>query len=519
MTDQVEDSTQSLKVDSSAGPALAPIAESKRIAAMDILRGFALIGILLMNIEWFGRSILELGTFDESLTGFDHAVGWLIRCFVEGKFYKLFALLFGMGFAVMLLRARESGKPFGAWFTRRMLVLFVIGMLHMVFLWGGDILHDYAIAGLVFLGFILLLGKKRFRKYDNPKSYLKIALIWLSLPIAIGAIAGLGFGPYFSHEDLTNRWEQEKQVVSLVAIKMEEAADIEANDAQLTEDDPGEEEQAEPTTDAASDTDSDTDADTDTDTEQEEQELSEEEELQLRVEELFEQKLEIEGDKEEELEALTHGSYWEATRYRFFHALSALKLTPALTFMMLLPIFLLGFWFVSSGVIRDHHNNAHIFRPMAIIGLSLGLVFTVSGLLVIQQPVVEQSLLLMATGQILFYMGQFVLCAGYLGTLITLLRSPKWAQRLNVLAPMGRMALTNYIAHSVILTSLFYGYAGGLYGQVSRAPQMLIVVAIIVLQAFYSDWWLKRFRFGPLEWLWRSMTYMSLQPMKVRVDD
>jgi uncharacterized protein len=78
----------------------------------------ALIGILLMNIEWFGRSILELGTFDESLTGFDHAVGWLIRCFVEGKFYKLFALLFGMGFAVMLLRARESGKPFGAWFTR-----------------------------------------------------------------------------------------------------------------------------------------------------------------------------------------------------------------------------------------------------------------------------------------------------------------------------------------------------------------------------------------------------------------
>jgi uncharacterized protein len=76
------------------------------------------------------------------------------------------------------------------------------------------------------------------------------------------------------------------------------------------------------------------------------------------------------------------------------------------------------------------------------------------------------------------------------------------------------MALTNYIMQSVILTTIFYGYAGGLFGEISRAPQMLIVLAIVAFQIYFSRWWLNRYRFGPLEWLWRSLTYQSLQAMK-----
>ena len=86
---------------------------------------------------------------------------------------------------------------------------------------------------------------------------------------------------------------------------------------------------------------------------------------------------------------------------------------------------------------------------------------------------------------------------------------------MNWMAPVGRMALTNYIMHSVILTTLFYGYAAGLYGQISRAPQMLIVVAIVLFQVAFSSWWLGRYRFGPLEWLWRSLTYKEMQPMRI----
>jgi len=485
-----------------AAPELAPITESKRIDAMDILRGIAVIGILLMNIEWFGRSIQDLGSFDSSLTGLDHAVGWLIRCFVEGKFYKLFALLFGMGFAVMLIRAREVGRPFGAWFTRRMAVLFAFGLLHMVFLWGGDILHDYAFAGILMLGWIYLLQTKRFKKFDNPKSILRIALIWMAFPFLMSSAAGLGFGVWFDQDQLSARWDDESQIATLVTARMEllpTEIDDTANDAI-------EEIVGDPVPDVVKD---------EEETGDEENELSKEEEIEKTVSETVERKQEREADKREEIEAFTNGSYWQATKYRLHHAGEMLRVTPFFTFLILLPIFLMGYWLIASGVLRNHQDNRHIFQPMAIIGMSFGLFITIGGMLVMQHPVTKISNSLQATGNTLFFLGQYVLCAGYLGTIILLLGSPAWSKRLGRFAPLGRMALTNYIMHSVILTTMFYGYAGGLFGEISRAPQMLIVAAIIVFQMVFSSWWLSRYRFGPLEWLWRSMTYKALQPMKI----
>ncbi len=461
---------------------LAPIAASMRIDAMDILRGFALIGILLMNIEWFNRPIASLGGFDKSLVGFDHAFGWLVRCFVEGKFYKLFALLFGMGFAVMLIRAKEAGRPFTAWFVRRMLVLLVIGLLHMIFLWNGDILHDYAIAGLVLLGWILLLRKERLRKFDNPRAFLKVSLTWLAFPIVAAAIAGIGFSVIYDHDKLTGQWEREQQI----------AATVDARMALPVEEAPDEAEADEP-----------------------DDELTKEQEFELAVNERVEFERERDDGIEKETTAFTQSSYWEATKYRFWNALKWLKFSPVLTFTMLIPIFLLGYWFIATGVLRNHREHRHIFRPMAWLGMSVGLFFTTGGLMVMQSPPTEISGSLQATGNILFFAGQYALAAGYLGLIVTLLGSPRWAQRLGRLAPMGRMALTNYIMHSAILTSVFYGYAGGMFGQLSRAPQMLMVAIIVIFQLYFSAWWLSRFRFGPLEWVWRSLTYKSLQPMRL----
>ena len=144
---------------------LAPITAARRIDAMDILRGFALIGILLMNIEWFNRPIAELPRFDHALTGFDHAASFLVMLLVQGKFYKLFSLLFGMGFAIMLSRAQERGQPFTAVFLRRMLALWLIGVAHLVFFWGGDILHDYAVGGLLLLGWVGLWNRGRMKRF------------------------------------------------------------------------------------------------------------------------------------------------------------------------------------------------------------------------------------------------------------------------------------------------------------------------------------------------------------------
>jgi uncharacterized protein len=91
----------------------------------------------------------------------------------------------------------------------------------------------------------------------------------------------------------------------------------------------------------------------------------------------------------------------------------------------------------------------------------------------------------------------------------------KWHNMLAKLASMGRMALTNYIMPSIILSSVFYGYAGGLYDEISRAPQILIVFAIVAIQIPLSSWWLKHYPFGQLEWSWRSLTYQTRQPFRV----
>ncbi len=472
-----------------------PIAKSDRIDAMDILRGLAIVGILLMNIEWFSRSIFTLSTFDAGLTGLDHATGWLIRCFVEGKFYKLFALLFGMGFAVMLIRAREAGRPFGAWFSRRMAVLFIIGVLHMVFLWGGDILHDYAFAGFMLLGWIVLLQRKRFQKFDNPRSFLKLALIWLAIPIMLSAAAGIGYGVSFDSARLTERWQKEVTIAELARTEWDGMSDEEKVS-------PPDDEKADPET-------------TIPDEEAAEPELSDEEKVAKSVEERIERKQELSKNEKEEIDAFTNGSYWEATKFRAGFAGFMLLVTVPVSLTVLIPIFLLGYWFISSGVLRNHRENGHIFKPMAWIGMTFGLVLTVGALLLLQHPAAKVSGIFQGIGQILFLTGQYAMAAGYLGLTMRLLSSESWSRRLSKFAPMGRMALTNYIMHSVILTTLFYGYAGGLYGQISRAPQMLIVVAIILFQLYFSAWWLKRYRFGPLEWLWRSLTYKQRQPMRI----
>ncbi|MGP1257271.1 MAG: DUF418 domain-containing protein, partial [Kiloniellales bacterium] len=112
------------------------------------------------------------------------------------------------------------------------------------------------------------------------------------------------------------------------------------------------------------------------------------------------------------------------------------------------------------------------------------------------------------------YVGSLFVAAGHVGLVALLVKSgaiPWLARRL---AAVGQMAFTNYIAHSVICALLFYGYGFGLWGEVSRLGLWGIVLLIWTAQLLWSPWWLARFRFGPLEWLWRSLTYWKRQPMR-----
>ncbi|MFT4724027.1 MULTISPECIES: DUF418 domain-containing protein [unclassified Colwellia] len=463
-------------------PKLKPLDKHKRVDALDILRGLALVGILLMNIEWFNRAIISLGSHDTTLTGIDHAVGWLIRCFVEGKFYKLFALIFGMGFAVMLLRAKDAGRPFGAWFVRRMLVLLLIGIAHMIFLWGGDILHQYAIAGLILLAWVT------YKKTEDPKAYLKLALMWLMIPLFLVSFLGSILGMVFNESKYQEIWQNELDIYTAVEQQLLINTDVilEKNDAIDSEESSAEEAI-----------------------------LTDEELREITIAETIEQRKALQADIAEEDSAFMQNSYWQATEYRLGFLGFMLMFTPIMSLVVLIPIFILGFWLVVTEKITKHQEHHKFFSLLAKVGLCVGIPLNVASILIIQHPATAISVVLQGVGQTLFYIGQYLLSAGYLGLVVCALNKQIWKKFFAAFSPMGQMALTNYLMHSVILTSIFYGYAGGQYGEISRAPQMLIVIAIIVTQIILSKWWLNRYRFGPMEWLWRSLTYKQMQPMKL----
>lgn len=168
-------------------PRLLPVAPAERIVLLDVLRGFALLGILLMNIEGFAGPLNRALTgVDPALTGADRLVDALVYFFVQGKFYTLFSLLFGMGFAMMSGRAEQARRPFVPLYLRRSAGLLVIGLAHALLLWSGDILVSYALLSLLLLAFAE--APTRWLPAMGVCVYL-LAACWVLLFGAIGTLA------------------------------------------------------------------------------------------------------------------------------------------------------------------------------------------------------------------------------------------------------------------------------------------------------------------------------------------
>lgn len=113
-----------------------------------------------------------------------------------------------------------------------------------------------------------------------------------------------------------------------------------------------------------------------------------------------------------------------------------------------------------------------------------------------------------------YALGGLALALWYASAVVLLVERPAWRRRLAPLAAAGRMALTNYLLQSLVCTTLFYSYGLGLYGRVGPAGGLLLTLAIFGGQLAFSAWWLRRFRFGPVEWLWRTLTYGRRQPLR-----
>ncbi|WP_206486175.1 DUF418 domain-containing protein [Thalassotalea sp. G2M2-11] len=502
---------------------LQPITSKDRIQVMDLLRGFALVGIIFMNIEWFNRPISSLMMFDHSQTGIDWGASWLIKVFIEGKFYKLFSVLFGMGFAVMLINAQKADRPFGAWFTRRMLALFVIGMAHMIFFWGGDILHDYAAGGMLLLGFILLLRTKRLAKFNHPQAFLKTGLAIIILPIIIASSFSIYYGVSHTSPTIETNWQERAEVLRQTQEKLDafkqsdEYLSITLEDALAADQEPVEEsitvdEQA--TTETENNEQISTTETTDVSNADDEQVAeSDEESIATRVEKRFERKKEQAIALRKESLILSQASYWQVTQYRTKHAIGELAKTPIMAFIISLPLFMIGYWLVASKKLENPEANKGLFNLLCYGGLILGVIMNLCGVFIALHPAAKQTQILQIAGNNIFFYGQYLLCFGYIGLFVKLSLKSWFLKAFAWLAPLGKMALTNYISHSIILTSIFYGYAGGQFEQIARGEQVLIVVGILFAQTIFCHLWLSYFRFGPLEWLWRSVTYLKWQPL------
>lgn len=180
-----------------------------------------------------------------------------------------------------------------------------------------------------------------------------------------------------------------------------------------------------------------------------------------------------------------------------------------------LAMFVLGLWIGQQGIVRDLDAHAGLLRRVAAWGLVLGIPLNVAGAWLVEDatPYLPGSALGM-TEVLIGAVGIPLLALGYAAGIALLMRSPAAARVLMTFAPVGRMALTNYLLQSVICMFVFYGFGLGLYAQVGTAAASGIALLVFAIQVPVSRWWLNRYQYGPAEWAWRRMTYRV--PMAMR---
>jgi uncharacterized protein len=175
-------------------------------------------------------------------------------------------------------------------------------------------------------------------------------------------------------------------------------------------------------------------------------------------------------------------------------------------------VMLLGMALMKLGII-DGLRDSGYYKKMMLAGYGIGLPIVVYSAWNLWSHQWE-PMWTFRVGMIPNYVGSLFVALGHIGLVMTLIKSGAASRLMARFAAVGRMAFTNYLMHSVILTTVFYGYGLGLYADVPRAWQMAFVVAVIGFQLWFSPIWLKVYRFGPAEWLWRSLTYWRRQPMR-----
>lgn len=382
------------------------LSNPERIELLDAIRGFALLGILLMNLEVFtGPLIGAMTGIDSQLQGIDRWADGFIYIFVQGKFWTLFALLFGIGFAVMFESAKRQSSDFFSIYMRRLFALLVIGLIHLLLIWEGDILFSYALAGFVLLWLLK----------SGTTSSLASIMIWYCSPLLLLAIWG-----HLSPSDAST---------------------------------------------------------------------------QALVNELANETL-----------IFGHSSYGEVIQWRLSQFVNDF-LSILFQLPMTVAMFMLGVWLYRRNLVIPLNNPSLKSLCYAVLLWVSGLMLMLLSVWIAPEINPVNIDWQFAKINILNMLAGPLMCLGYFFGL-RYLWSIDWAQRiLQNFAPLGKMALTNYLGQSIISTFIFYGYGLGYYQQLPRAWHIPFALALVAVQMLLSKWWLNRFTMGPIEFIWRWLTY------------
>ncbi len=401
---------------------LGPVGSSDRIKSLDLLRGFALLGILVMNIQSFG--LIDAKYFNPTATGelstASYWCWWCAHVFFDMKFMAMFSMLFGAGIVLMSERARSAGRSFSKLHYSRMFWLLLLGLAHAHLLWVGDILYAYAVCGML----LFWISGLRVRWL------ILIAVALLMMGSWISIMAGLSMPQWPDHEvaDLLKGWAPTESQI---------ARDLE----------------------------------------------------------------------------IYRGSWLEAQPHR---SASAFEMeTFVFLFMFVWRIsglMLIGMSLFKLGVLSGSRPERFYWIGGAcamIVGL--GIVLMGVHYHEVNQWKIEYSFFL---GSQFNYWGSILISLAYV-CFVVLAHKRQWLPKFQTsLAAVGQMALTNYLMHTIVCTTIFYGHGLGWFGYLNRPQLIGVVIAIWWVQLILSPIWLRHFRFGPFEWLWRSLSYWKFQPLK-----
>jgi uncharacterized protein len=409
-----------------------PVTSRERLEILDLLRGFALLGIFMVNMPLMNAPfITEMGAYVLWTDPASHVASWIIRFFFTGKFYTLFSMLFGIGFYFFLKKADLNGSSTIPLFRRRMGWLLAFGVLHVILLWYGDILVFYAL-----FGFLLIL----FRKKSNKTLIIWAAFILL-IPVVLSSLL---------------------VVLMKLALTMPDvAAGIEQSFI----------------------------------------------EADGRFNELIGRAITV----------YSTGSFAQIVAMRLEEYRNILG-GIFFFYPNVLAMFLVGIVFARLKVFEDLKANGFFFRKLLLYSLP----FAIAGNLVYSIFHAHSSYAKMDWDMVItlfsFGFGGPAMTFVYISLIVLAYHRGYLNPIKRFIAKTGRMALTNYLMQSIIATTIFFSYGLGLYGQVNTWQGMILVIVIYVLQVIWSEYWLRYYRFGPMEWIWRVLTYQKRQKMKVSED-